>query len=72
MSFGWFQQDQSANRSAQDTCRGLDLCRPCQPITASEQLHDYPFAREQSWEFRFLFQLSCAKTSIDSHDPELI
>ncbi|KRX34637.1 hypothetical protein T05_14591 [Trichinella murrelli] len=37
-----------------------------------QQIHDHPFAREQSWEFRFLFQLSSAKTSTDSHDPELI
>ncbi|KRY06249.1 hypothetical protein T01_6358, partial [Trichinella spiralis] len=49
MSFGWFQQDQSANRSAQDTCRGLDLCRPCQPITASEQLHDLAKGPTSSW-----------------------
>ncbi|KRY64858.1 hypothetical protein T4B_14148 [Trichinella pseudospiralis] len=44
MSFCWFQQDQSANRSAQNTYRSLDLSRPCQPITASEQLHYSSFS----------------------------
>ncbi|KRY06679.1 hypothetical protein T12_6392 [Trichinella patagoniensis] len=49
ISFGWFQQDQRADRSAQGACRSLDFCRPCQPVTASEQLNDSAKGPTASW-----------------------
>ncbi|KRZ96832.1 hypothetical protein T08_9730 [Trichinella sp. T8] len=64
MSFGWFQQDQIANRSAQDTCRGLDLCRPCQPVTASEQLNDSTKGPTASWSIVVSNQHHVANTGL--------
>ncbi|KRY57457.1 hypothetical protein T03_2868 [Trichinella britovi] len=64
MSFGWFQQDQSANRSAQDTCRGLDLCRPCQPVTASDQLNDSTKGPTASWSIVVSNQHHVANTGL--------
>ncbi|XP_003369076.1 hypothetical protein Tsp_04502 [Trichinella spiralis] len=66
MSFGWFQQDQSADRSTQDTCRGLDLCRPCQPITASEQLHDLAKGPTSSWSVVVSDQYHVTDSSLGS------
>ncbi|KRY73100.1 hypothetical protein T4A_691 [Trichinella pseudospiralis] len=43
MSFGWFQQNQSANRSAQDTCRDLASTLP------GEEIHDLTKGTTSSW-----------------------
>ncbi|KRZ20863.1 hypothetical protein T4C_3449 [Trichinella pseudospiralis] len=58
------RQDQSTNRSAQDTCRGLDFCRPCQPVTASEQLNDSTKVPTASWSIVVSNQHHVTKTGL--------